>query len=279
MTLSLLDIILRDSPPIPYADGEKIPWDDPAFSARMLKEHLSQEHNAASRRQPIIDQHVDWIHDIILRGTQSHVLDLCCGPGFYTNRLAEKGHRRTGIDFSPASIDYAKQHATATCQYVQGDIRTVDYGTHFDLVMMIFGEFNTFRKHDAQTILQKAYNALKPDGTILFEPHTFDVVQQLGEASQHWYSQESGLFSENPHIALMDSYWHADEAITTQRYYIVDAETGSVTRWASSMQAYTHDDYRTLLTDIGFRDVQFYDTFGNAPVHEGLLVVKAQKQT
>jgi len=27
------------------------PWDDPAFSERMLKEHLNQSHGAASRGQ------------------------------------------------------------------------------------------------------------------------------------------------------------------------------------------------------------------------------------
>jgi hypothetical protein len=76
MTFSLLDIIQRDNPPIPYAEGEKIPWDEPSFSARMLKEHLSQEHNAASRRQTIIDQHVDWIENAVLQGKQARILDL-----------------------------------------------------------------------------------------------------------------------------------------------------------------------------------------------------------
>jgi len=45
--VNLTDLINRKMPE-PWA--EKIPWDDPAFSERMLKEHLSQEHDAASRR-------------------------------------------------------------------------------------------------------------------------------------------------------------------------------------------------------------------------------------
>ena len=277
MTFSLLDIIQRANPPIPYAEGEKIPWNEPAFSARMLKEHLSQEHNAASRRQSIIDQHVHWIEEAVLQGKQSRVLDLGCGPGFYSNRLGANGHHCTGIDFSPASVEYARQHAAPNCDYVQGDIRTVEYGTGYDLAMLIFGEFNTFRKGEAQAILQKAYNALKPDGTILLEPHEFEYVQQLGEKVPHWYSRASGLFSEKPHLVLMDYHWDAEVAITTERYYIVDAATANVTRWAISMQAYTHADYFTLLLDAGFHDVQFLTTFGDAPVHEGLLVITAKK--
>ena len=48
--MNLMDVIDRESPPVPWAEGEKIPWSDPAFSQRMLQEHLSQEHDAASRR-------------------------------------------------------------------------------------------------------------------------------------------------------------------------------------------------------------------------------------
>ncbi len=41
-------------------DGKyKIPWDDVAFSRRMLNEHLSQDHDLASRKQGIIKAQVE----------------------------------------------------------------------------------------------------------------------------------------------------------------------------------------------------------------------------
>ncbi len=111
----------------------------------MLKEHLSQEHDAASRRFEIIDGNVGWIHRQILAGKPSKILDLGCGPGLYCSRLAALGHRSWGVDFSPASIDFAKKDAeqkNQACQYTLGDIRQVDFGQGYDLVMLIFGEFN-----------------------------------------------------------------------------------------------------------------------------------------
>ena len=59
--MDLLDLTNRIEIPEPWSEGEKIPWDEPGFSKRMLEEHLSQEHDAASRRFEIIDRHVDWI--------------------------------------------------------------------------------------------------------------------------------------------------------------------------------------------------------------------------
>ncbi len=64
--MELIDIVRRQSAPRPWAEGEKIPWNDPDFSRRMLKEHLSQAHDAASRRFEIIDEHVEWIHNQVL---------------------------------------------------------------------------------------------------------------------------------------------------------------------------------------------------------------------
>lgn len=63
------------------ADESKIPWDEPAFSQRMLANHLSQDHDWASRRQEIIEQQVEWIASQLSPG--AHILDLGCGPGLY----------------------------------------------------------------------------------------------------------------------------------------------------------------------------------------------------
>jgi len=109
--LKLLDVVHRHGDPKPWAEGEKIPWNDPDFSRRMLNEHLSQEHDAASRRFETIDNHVKWIHGQVLKANPTRVLDLGCGPGLYTNRLAKLGHHCVGIDFSPASIACAREQA------------------------------------------------------------------------------------------------------------------------------------------------------------------------
>jgi len=257
----LIDIVNRTPVPEPWAEGEKIPWNDPAFSARMLREHLSQEHDAASRRFTIIDAHVAWIHREVLNGKAVHVLDLGCGPGFYAYRLAQRGHTCRGVDFSPVSIAYAKAQAEGSglpLTYVEGDVRTVEYGAGYDLVMLIYGEFNVFKSMDAHSILEKAYRALKPGGRLLLEPHTFAAVESLGKVGNSWYTTGSGLFSDRAHFCLTENFWDVERTIATERYFIIDALTGDVTRYASSMQAYTEEQYRALLLTCGYQDVRFY---------------------
>ena len=109
MTIST---IIRDSANAVLPEEErKIPWDEPAFSQRMLENHLSQEHDWASRRLAVIEQQVAWLDGQLPAGAR--ILDLGCGPGFYTRQLAERGFCCTGVDFSPASIAWARQQAQA----------------------------------------------------------------------------------------------------------------------------------------------------------------------
>jgi hypothetical protein len=56
--------------------------------------------------------------------------------------------------------------------YRLGDIRLVEYGAGYDLVMLIFGEFNVFKPSEARLLLEKMHVALKPGGRLLLEPMT-----------------------------------------------------------------------------------------------------------
>ncbi len=259
--MNLLGMVRRCSPPRPWAEGEKIPWHELSFSERMLAEHLSQEHDAASRRFSIIDKHVEWIHRELLSGRSTKILDLCCGPGLYTSRLGKLGHECVGIDYSPAAIAYAKEQAgreSLAYTYVHEDVRKAEYGSGFGLAMLIFGEFNVFPRADARRILEKAREALADDGMVVLEPHTFDAVRGRGKEPASWYSSEGGLFSEEPHICLEEHFWDEGSRASTTRYIVVDAATGDATLHAASMQAYTDEEYAEMLRECGFEDVQFF---------------------
>lgn len=276
--MKLIDIFHRDTEPKPWTEGEKIPWNDPDFSRRMLKEHLSQKHDAASRRTPTIKKHVDWIHTYLLGGRPSHLLDLGCGPGLYSARLAALGHTCRGIDFGPASIEYAVKHAPENCAYTLGDVRTTNYGSGYDLVMFIFGEINVFKPEDAKLILKKSHTALNDGGKILFEPQTFDAVYGTGSQPATWYSAENELFADEPYLCLMESFWDEEKSVAIERYYIVDAASGEVKRYSASTQAYDNEQLVAMLEDAGFHNVEFFSSLtGVSDDQNEMLVLLAQK--
>lgn len=277
--MRILDIVQRESPPRPWSEGDNIPWHDPAFSARMLAEHLSQEHDHASRRAATIDRHVAWIHQAVLGGRPSRILDLGCGPGLYSVRLARLGHTCTGIDYSPASIAYARQQAELeelACTFHLDDIRHAAFESGYDLVLLIFGEFNVFCPEDAHVLLRKAHAALRPGGLLLLEPHTQAAVEQQGTQDLTWFSSPGGLFSPSPHLVLMERAWDGRQQTATIRYYVLDAAGAAVTRFAQTMQGYSDDEYRRLLADHGFQSITFFSGLAPAaPVDPAFCAILA----
>jgi SAM-dependent methyltransferase len=280
--MHLVDLLARPCPPEPWAEGDNIPWHEPAFSARMLDEHLSQAHDAASRRAATIERQVAWLHDAVLRGRPTAILDLGCGPGLYTSRLARRGHTCVGIDYSPAAIAYARAEAAAgglACRYRQADIRDAEYGAGFGLAMLIYGELNVFPPAAAARILAGLHRALAEGGALVLEPHTFDAVRRIGERAPSWYTAERGLFAEASHLVLTEHFWHAPARAATTRYFVVDLAGGAAARHAQSFQAYTDADYRELLQRCGFDNVAFFPSLMGEPdpSQRGLCAIVARK--
>ncbi len=259
---SLLDIIRADPCPEPWGNVSKIPWDDPDFSRRMLDEHLSQAHDAASRRSEMIERHVAWIHDQVLQQRPARILDLGCGPGLYLNRLARLGHNCAGIDFGPASIAHARDTAESLqlgCTFSLGDLRTTPFPDNQDLIMLIFGEFNVFQRHEALDILVRSRRALRDGGTVLLEVHTDAAVRRMGDEPSAWRAAERGLFSDKPHIRLDDACWIEAAQVAINRHFVIDAASTAVELYGSSVQAYSNDDYNDLLMEAGFERLEWRD--------------------
>ncbi|MCB9458896.1 MAG: class I SAM-dependent methyltransferase [Anaerolineaceae bacterium] len=238
---TLLDFLLKRNETV--HEWTKIPWDEPDFSRRMLREHLSQDHDAASRRSNIIDQHVRWIHGKVLKGQPATILDLGCGPGFYTDRLTKLGHTCTGYDFGPASIEYAKANHEGT--FHLGDLRKIDFGSDYDLVMLIFGELNAFSPEEAQAIIDKAYLALKQGGKLLLEVSRFASLAKPTVEPPTWFTSNGGLFSDKPYLCLIEN--RLDLGVLTTHHYVAEVGSDTIQTYSSMHQAYTDDEYRHLL--------------------------------
>jgi len=257
-----IDSLIRRPPMAPFAPGAGLPWNEPAFSQRMLREHLSQHHDRASRRFEIIDQQVAWIHQSALGGKPGRVLDLGCGPGLHTQRLAQLGHQCTGLDFSPASITYAKDKAARAqldCEYRLVDLRVAELGSAFDVVLMLYGEFNTLAEADAQSLLGRIHSALAPSGRVILELHYDDYVRALGEQAPSWSARPAGLFADAPHLVLHEACWHAEVGVATERYWVF-GESGEPSAYSLDTQAYSNEELEEMFGRAGLSVTGHYES-------------------
>jgi SAM-dependent methyltransferase len=236
-------------------DGSyKIPWDEPEFSRRMLNEHLSQDHDLASRSLGWIERQVHWIHEQITNQEPSTILDLGCGPGLYSHQLVRLGHHCLGIDFGPASIEYARVHNphSSRCEFVLGDIRDVAFGGPYDLAMILYGELNVFSPADALKVLRKAQASLASRGQLIVEVQAPSAIERMGRSEPSEQESEAGLFSDRPHRCRTENQWLPEQKVAIQTFSITEVNGGEKRVYRNTTKAWSDNDLVKLLTDAGF---------------------------
>ena len=102
----------------------------------------------------------------------SAVLDLACGHGRISNRLAAAGATLTGLDATPLFLDLARSGAAdrgLEVDYVQGDMREMPWRERFDAVVSWFTAFGYFDDDQNRQVLGDVHRVLRPGGRFLIE--------------------------------------------------------------------------------------------------------------
>jgi SAM-dependent methyltransferase len=102
--------------------------------------------------------------------SETRILDLACGKGRHSRYMASKGYDVTGLDLSPASIDYAQQFETDYLHFYQNDMRKSFRTNYFDYIFNFFTSYGYFDKeYDNVITLKHVRNGLKPDGVFVMD--------------------------------------------------------------------------------------------------------------
>lgn len=104
------------------------------------------------------------------------ILDLGCGTGGHALPLARRGYVVTGVDRSETMLAEARRKAKAKtqgggdCDFVQGDIRALDLGQIFDVVIAMFAVISyQTTNEDLAAAFRTARRHLEPGGLFVFD--------------------------------------------------------------------------------------------------------------
>ncbi len=259
VVMELHNLIETAGKPEVYTPGTARMWTDEYISERLLEVHLNPDIELASRKATTIDETIDFILSTN-PGERLNILDLGCGPGLYAEKLAEKGHLVTGVDFSANSINHARKSAANNnldINYRQQNYLELEDENRYDLVILIFTDFGVLMPEERQNLLANVRRALKPGGRFLFDVLNENfVVQQAG--SRSWEAAEKGFWREMPYLALTESFYYEEEGVTLTQHLVIDkSEEAEIYRfWIHTL---SHAELEGLLTLHGFRNIVCYD--------------------
>ncbi len=207
------------------------------------------------------------------------VLDLACGFGRIANRLALLGHRVTGVEYQAGFLDIARSeaaryrmrtaHQGGSVEYIQGDMRAIDYQAQFDRTIMMFNSFGYFPDDENRLVLQAIQRALKPGGLLGFDVAHRDGV--LNDFHPHYVSEKEG--------SLMINRFSFDVRSGRLRNDRIIIRDGVRRDYPFSIRLYSVTEMRDLLAQAGLVLENVYGEWDGAPLEmdSPAMVVVARK--
>ena len=179
----------------------------------------------------------------------SDVLDLCCGPGRHSVRLARDGHRVTGVDISAYNLEVAAERAAefgVDVAWSEADMRETGLGeSSQDAVINLFTAFGFFDDAENQRVLEEVARVLQPGGRLLVDLVNRDSL--MGRfRPRMWGERHNGalLFQE-----------HAFDSATgrqTTRWNVIKADGERISQ-SFTVRIYTLQELEVRMAQAGLR--------------------------
>ena len=257
--MKLSEYIKSASRPSIYTPGTVTMWDDEHISEQLLAVHLNPDIDLASRKSTTILATIDWLENSFLQ-PGSAILDMGCGPGLYTEHLARRGHRVSGVDISANSIRYAQEIAEKNglnINYRNLDYMDLDDREDYDLILMIFTDFGVLVPENRKRLLTNTFRALKPGGIFCFDfLNSSYPIAETG--SRDWEKCNGGFWRQGPYLVLQEKHYYPDQNVCLSQHIVTDdnEETSIYRFWT---HAFKHDQVREFIGAHGFSGCSFHE--------------------
>jgi len=183
------------------------------------------------------------------------ILDLACGFGRHSNRLAALGHDVTGIDYTLGFIDIARSVAEklgVEVSFQHGDIRQIDFTNQFDRVLLLFTSFGYFNDEGNLRVLENMVRALKPGGWLCFDiPNRDEVVKDL--PADYVIEKPDGLVINRLSFDVLTGYLYNRRIIIRE---------GKRKDKNHVVRLYSSTEIQAMLKSVGAIDVRIFGNDG-----------------
>jgi len=200
--------------------------------------------------------------------TPCRVLDIGCGTGSVTLRLAERGHTVTGVDPADGMLRVARmKDRESKVDWVQAPAAEFTLPDRFDLAIMTGHVFQVFLD-DAETLaaLRNIHRHMAPGGRLILESRN-----PQDKAWQDWTREKTREQRIIDGIGTVDVYYQIKdvegEHVTFDAVFTIE-DTGETLVSESRLRFAPMGTIRGLLSAAGFAEVELLGWWDGTPYSE-----------
>jgi 2-polyprenyl-3-methyl-5-hydroxy-6-metoxy-1,4-benzoquinol methylase len=157
------------------------------------------------------------------------VLDVGCGPGRHSIKMASLGLNVTGVDYVDTFVQQARSIATTeriSAKFMNADCRTLDVGEMFDGAICLYDVVGSYvKKEDNAAIVGMLARHLKPGAFALISVMSMDFTEKHAKHRFALSSEAEQLLNLEPSKTM-----ESTGDVFDPRFYMIDRETKIVYR-------------------------------------------------
>lgn len=200
----------------------------------------------------------EWVHFIHLQSKKygiegKKILDLACGTGEVSVRLAAEGYAVTGVDLSGDMLAVAEEKAGrqgVSLFLVEQDMSRLEDLGQFDIICIFCDSLNYLSSEkEVVSTFDRVFLHLKPGGLLLFDVHSLYKMNELFKNQTYAYNGED--ISYIWHCFEGEQPYSVEHELT---FFELDSVSGHYRRYDELhfQRSFSVEQYKAWLLDSGF---------------------------
>jgi SAM-dependent methyltransferase len=202
---------------------------------------------------------VDFVEKALAVSPPARLLDVPCGGGRHSLLLAERGYSMTAVDISPAFLETARKSAAqrkVTVGWEEREMCNLPWEREFDGAFSLGNSFGYQSEEGNAAFLKAVARALKPGGKFAIDSGYIAETLLPSMQVRSWAQIGDIYFLPDRH------YDPATGRLEVEYTYI---RGGQIEKKAMSARIYTYREFRRLMEESGFTDLQAYRSLAQEP--------------
>lgn len=221
-----------------------------------------------------------WADLVAAELTEGKVLDLGCGTGECSLRLAARGYDVTAVDLSEQMLSVGQDKALEKkldVRFVQQDMRELETAEQYDVITIFCDSLNYVTdEHGVKSTFERVFAHLKPGGILMFDVHSLHKINDLFVG--HTFA------SNDDDISYIWNSFEGEEpgSVEHDLSFFLENEEGLYERFdeVHLQRTFSIDQYKVWLSETGFHNTKVTADFSDAAPdnHSERIFFKAAKK-